>query len=283
MKLALYNNFRLGIMNQNEDGIIDAMEILSEKASLVEHDPMQTVIDNWNEFKPKLQKLSTSKNSIPLKDIRLRAPLPRPGQIVCMAGNYFEPDHPVMMAFNGFIKTNTSVIGLNDTVILTPQTTKVFHFEPELGVIIGKHASNVTEEEALDYVFGYTNFIDASARGLGDGFFLQKSWATSGPMGPVIVTSEELGNQQDLNIRMWINNELRHDFTTKNMARSVPKLIHLISRAFPLEAGDIISTGTHHFGLKAIKNKDIVKMEIDKIGILQVNVNDPLNRTWPED
>ena len=118
-----------------------------------------------------------------------------------------------------FLKSRNAVIGPGDTIILPEAEANVFHHEAELGVVIGKEAANVKAEQAFDYVFGYVNFIDVSARGLGGGnFFWVKSWDTFAPIGPYLVSKDEIADPQDLPIKLWVNNEVRQDLSTSDMA-----------------------------------------------------------------
>ena len=103
-------------------------------------------------------------------------PVPRPGQLVCAAVNYIEADRPDRGPFNAFLKATSSLLGHQGTVQLPPAEARVFHFEPELALVIGKRASRISAEEAMDHIFGYTHFMDVSARGLPGG----SSWAKAG-------------------------------------------------------------------------------------------------------
>ena len=109
-----------------------------------------------------------------------------------------------MAIFNAFLKSPTGVISTKETVELPEVDVTVFHFEPELAIVIGKTAKHLTEENALDHVFGYTQFIDVSARGLPGGFFLGKSWRTFAPMGPVLITADEVPDPNALGVQLWI-------------------------------------------------------------------------------
>ena len=156
----------------------------------------------------------------------------------------------------------------------------VFHFEPELAIIIGKTAKHLSEENALDCVFGYTQFIDVSARGLPGGFFLGKSWHTFAPMGPAIVTADEVGDANALGVQLWINDRLQHDFSTNSMARFIPELLAAVTNVVTLEPGDVVSTGTHHEALTAVGDGDTVRLSVEGFGPeLSVRVTDPLKRT----
>ena len=279
MKLALYNDHSLGVIK--EDSITDAMAALEGITFHSAQEMMQMVIAGWSELGPKIEQVTEGQGGMALNDVRLRAPLPRPGQMVCLAGNYVEPAHPEREEFNAFLKSTSAVIGHGDTVDLPRADVTVFHFEPELGVVIGKPASHLSRSNALEHVFGYTMFIDASARGLPGGFFLGKSWHTFAPMGPALVTAEDVSDPNKLAVRMWINDELRHDFSTGEMARFVPEVLEEVTKVVALEPGDVVSTGTHHFSLGPIGDGDTLRMEIEGLDPeLVINVHDPLKRTW---
>ena len=150
---------------------------------------IQMVIKDFENLRPTIENTVRHGTVTALDSISFKAPVPRPGQLVCLAGNYIEPDSPSRGDFNAFLKSPTGIIATQDTVELPEADVTVFHFEPELAIVIGKTAKHLTEENALDFVFGYTQFIDVSARGLPGGFFLGKSWHTFAPMGPILVTA----------------------------------------------------------------------------------------------
>jgi 2-keto-4-pentenoate hydratase/2-oxohepta-3-ene-1,7-dioic acid hydratase in catechol pathway len=135
----------------------------------------------------------------------------------------------------------------------------------------------------MDYVFGYTNFIDGSARNvttLGNSFYMVKSRASFAPIGPYLVTADEIKDPQKLQVRLWNNGELKQNYNTDDMANKIPRIIEWISSIHDLEPGDLIATGTNHRGLHAFQNGDTIDMEIDGLGKLTVKVRDDLKRTW---
>ena len=163
-----------------------------------------------------------------------------------MAVNYMEngtlKEKPQI---NGFHKSPSAIIGNGDTMILPDVPATIFEGEAELGLIIGKRASNVSESDAMDHVFGYLNFIDGSARGLPPDrnvFFQVKSRATFAPIGPFIVTADEIPDPQNLSVKLWVNGELKQDFNTNDMAHKIPKAISWLSSIHALEPGDLIAT-----------------------------------------
>ncbi len=132
----------------------------------------------------------------------------------------------------------------------------------------------------MDYIFGYTNFIDGSARGLpAGGFFQMKSRDTFAPIGPYIVTKDEIRDPQKLQIRLWINGTLKQNFNTDDMAHKIPRCIEWVTSIHTLEPGDILATGTNHRGLNPFMDGDKVEIEIEGLGRLAFNIKDELKRS----
>ena len=184
---------------------------------------------------------------------------------------------------NAFHKSPNAVIGDGDTMLLPDVPASIFEGEAEVAVVIGRHASNVAAADAMRHVFGYVNFIDGSARGLlptGNSFYQMKSRATFAPMGPFIVTADEIPDPQNLQVRLWVNGELKQNFNTSDMAHKIARCIAWISSIHTLEPGDVIATGTNHRGLSAFQDGDRVEIEIEGLGRLAINIKDDLKRTW---
>ena len=278
MKLAFFDDYRLCVIIGNE--IVDISDALGGISYHTPQELIQMVIEDFDDLRSTITDAAENGNPIALDNVSFKPPLSRPGQLVCLAGNYIEPDSPTPVDFNAFLKSPTSVIPTKETVELPEADVTVFHFEPELAIVIGKTAKHLTEENALDCVFGYTQFIDVSARGLSGGFFLGKSWHTFAPMGPVLITADEVEDPNALGIQLWINDGLQHDFSTNSMARFVPELLTEVTNVLTLEPGDVVSTGTHHEALTAVGDGDTVRLTIEGFGPeLVVAVHDPLKRT----
>jgi 2-keto-4-pentenoate hydratase/2-oxohepta-3-ene-1,7-dioic acid hydratase in catechol pathway len=226
-------------------------------------------------------KLAQSKGFISYKDEELDAPLRKPGKIVAIGLNYIDhaseskmelPKHPLV-----FTKFNSSITGPFDPIIISSSQTEKVDYEVELAVVISKEAKNVAKESALDYVFGYTIINDVSARDIqfADGQWVRgKSLDTFCPMGPYIVTADEIIDPQNLMLTCTVNNNLLQNASTKDMIFSVVDLISILSNSFTYEPGDIISTGTPS-GVGFIRkppvylqNDDVMVTEIQNIGKL---------------
>jgi 2-keto-4-pentenoate hydratase/2-oxohepta-3-ene-1,7-dioic acid hydratase in catechol pathway len=152
-----------------------------------------------------------------------------------------------------------------------------------MAVVIGSYASNVSAADAFKHIFGYVNFGDGSARELpppGNTFFQVKSRETFCPMGPYVVTADEIPDPQKLQIRLWVSGALRQDFNTSDMAHSIADSIAWLSSVHSLEPGDIVATGTNHRGLGALHDGDLVEIETEGLGRLSFRIRDDLKRTW---
>ena len=187
---------------------------------------------------------------------------------------------------NAFHKSPNAIIGNGDTMVLPDVPATIFEGEAELAVVIGKRGANVKAADAMSYVFGYINFIDGSARGVlppGNTFYQMKSRDTFAPIGPYIVTADEIKDPHKLQVRLWINGELKQNFNTDDMAHKIPRCIEWVTSIHTLEPGDILATGTNHRGLHAFQDGDKVELEIEGLGRLRINVRDDLKRTWPRE
>jgi 2-keto-4-pentenoate hydratase/2-oxohepta-3-ene-1,7-dioic acid hydratase in catechol pathway len=216
--------------------------------------------------------------------VRLGAPSPDPGEIVCLACNYeghlkegaavreFKTlPHPKL-----FSKAGAAAAGPRDDIILPASVTQL-DYEVEVAVIIGRRCRNAPAAEAAEFIAGYAVFNDVSARcaQFGDGqFFRGKSFETFAPMGPALVTPDEAGNAADLALRSWVNGVLRQDSRTGRMTASIPEIVEFVSGIFPLRPGDVIATGTPAgVGIfmdppGLLRVGDLVEMEVEGLGRL---------------
>jgi 2-keto-4-pentenoate hydratase/2-oxohepta-3-ene-1,7-dioic acid hydratase in catechol pathway len=284
MKLVLFNNFVPGVMKG--DRVVDVSSVVSDIPRINAQTLMSGLIGSFSQYRSALERAVADSDGVPVGQVRLRPPLPEPGRIACMAGNYMESGSRALVGDrDAFLKSPSAVIGDGDTVVLPDCPVPHFHHEAELGLVIGKTATRVNAEDAFDYIFGYLNFIDVSARGVdpngSSSFFWQKSWDTFAPMGPAIVTADEVSDPQDLAIKLWVSGDLRQDLSTSDMGRSVAEVVEFVTWVTTMKAGDVISTGTNHVGLGPIQDGDTIEMEIADFGKLTVSVRDDWKRTWP--
>jgi 2-keto-4-pentenoate hydratase/2-oxohepta-3-ene-1,7-dioic acid hydratase in catechol pathway len=285
VKLAFFDDFKLGVVKG--DVVVDVSESVRDIPRLGPQDVINGVIADFSTWKPRLEAAAAAGQGIPLANVRLRSPLPKPFNIDCMAVNYMEDGTRTEPApINAFLKSPNCVIGNGDTMVLGDIPATVFEGEAEMALVIGKRCSNVSEADAMGYVFGYCNFIDGSARGLpppNNVFYQMKSRETFAPMGPWIVTADEFPNPQKRQIKLWTNGVLMQNFNTDDMAHKIAKCISWVSSIHTLEPGDVLATGTNHRGLNAFQDGDRVELETEGLGRLRINIRDDLKRTWSRD
>lgn len=282
MKLCYFDDFRLGVAT--DAGVVDVTELVQDVPHTGPADLISGLIARFDAYRAKLEDAAAKGPAKPLDQVRLRPPLPRLGNISCMAVNYMEDGTlPAPPPRNGFHKAGTAVIGHGDKMILPDIPATIFEGEAELALVIGKRAQNVPPERAYEHIFGYMNFIDGSARGLPpprNVFFQVKSRDTFAPIGPFIVTADEIDDPQNLDVRLSVNGDVKQAFNTSDMATKIPDVIAWISSIHVLEPGDIVATGTNHRGLNAFQDGDQVELEVQGLGRLAIGVQDDLKRTW---
>jgi 2-keto-4-pentenoate hydratase/2-oxohepta-3-ene-1,7-dioic acid hydratase in catechol pathway len=296
-------NARLGIV---QDEVILDIALISSRLGLLQRPAnMLALIHSYNDYLPTLQlilqegqgkawsEISHFQDAVySLADVVLQAPIPRPlKNVMCVGLNYRDhiletaavhqrsseaPEYPVF-----FTKAPTSVVGEGSIFTIDEEVSTQIDWEAELAVIIGKPGKNIPTDQALEYVFGYTILNDMTARDLQlrhKQFFKGKSLDGACPMGPWLVTGDEIPDPQSLHIALTVNGIVKQEATTGQMIFSVAELIASLSRGMTLEAGDIIATGTPSgVGVgrqptEFLRPGDEVEIEIEKIGKLHTSI-----------
>jgi 2-keto-4-pentenoate hydratase/2-oxohepta-3-ene-1,7-dioic acid hydratase in catechol pathway len=227
--------------------------------------------------------------SYPLQDVKLLTPIPRPRKnIMCVGMNYVQhayesarargrpetlPPHPVF-----FTKATTALNNPEGTIPYDASVSEQIDWEVELGVVVGRKGKDIPADQALDYVWGYTIVNDISARDLQDQhqqFFKGKSLDGTCPIGPAIVTADEIGDPHALRLTLRVNGETMQDSNTGDLVFNIPTLLAVLSRGMTLEPGDILATGTPSgVGMGRtpqvwLRPGDLMEAEIEKIGVLR--------------
>jgi 2-keto-4-pentenoate hydratase/2-oxohepta-3-ene-1,7-dioic acid hydratase in catechol pathway len=282
MKIVFFDDFKLGVLEG--DAVVDVSRVVQGIPRLGPQDVIRGVIERFAELRPRLEAAAAEERGVPLDRVKIRPPLPKPTNIVCMAVNYMEDGTRAEPApINAFLKSPSAIIGHGDTMVLPDVPATIFEGEAEMAVIIGKRASHVSAANAMSYVFGYTNFIDGSARGLppsGNTFYQMKSRDTFAPLGPYLVTADEIADPHRLQIRLSVNGTVKQNFNTDDMAHKIPRCIEWVTSIHALEPGDVLATGTNHRGLSAFQDGDVIEVETQGLGALRFNIRDALKRTW---
>jgi acylpyruvate hydrolase len=283
MQLVSYragNELRAGVIDNGK--LIDAANVGNYAKSvkaILEAGKMEALLTEA------AKALASSKDAMQLVESNLGPPVPDPDKIICLGLNYKDhaaeaglklPEAPVL-----FPKYRNSLIGARDEIIVPAAAANKVDYEVELAVVIGKRAREVSESEALSYVAGYSTFNDVSARDLQT---RTSQWApgkavdTFAPMGPGIVPAREIGDPQKLMLTTRVNGQQLQHESTKEMIFGVAYTIAFITSFMTLEPGDIIATGTPAgVGFTrnppiALKDGDVVEVEIEKIGLLRNKV-----------
>ena len=282
MKLVFFDDFKLGVIKDSQ--VVDVRAAVSGITHSSPQDLINKIIADFDKYRGDIQTAADSGSGVSVDQVRLRSPMPKPSNIVCMAFNYMEDGTRSEPApINAFHKSPNSVIGNGDTMVLPDAPATIFEGEAEMALIIGNHAAKVKPENAYEHIFGYMGFIDGSARGLppaGNTFYQMKSRDTFAPMGPWLVTADEIDDPLNLSVKLWVNEELKQNYNTSDMAHKIPRIIEWVSSIHDLEPGDVVATGTNHRGLSAFQDGDRVNLEVQGLGNLNFGVRDDLKRTW---
>jgi 2-keto-4-pentenoate hydratase/2-oxohepta-3-ene-1,7-dioic acid hydratase in catechol pathway len=280
MRLVLTSDNRIAV--QRDGGIVDVSAVFDDIRYRTAADRMPRVLAAFRDRRSLVEELASS--GTPTTAPGLQAPVPRPPKLIACFGNYREGSDRERQAQDMFLESPDSVIGSGGTVVLPSHPASIFHHEAELALVVGTRAKDLpADERALDALAGYSCAIDVSGRGLGrmGPSRIGKSFDTFTPLGPAIVTTDEVSDPQNLHVTLAVNGELRQDYSTSDMEYSVVEVLAFITGFMTLVPGDVLICGTNHQGLGALQDGDQVEMTIDGIGTLEVNVRDPQKREWP--
>ncbi|THG32540.1 fumarylacetoacetate hydrolase family protein [Glaciibacter flavus] len=274
MRLVSYREggeHRLGVVDGDE--LIDVTAGVGERNQPGAVSPMRALLSREEPVAAFLEAFEGRR--VPLDSVQLEPVIPDPGKVIAAPVNY--RDHQAEMqedfhidALGVFLKAPSSVIASGQTVRL-PYTDRRFDQEGELALVIGREARNVSVDEALDYVAGYTMLLDMTMRG-GEDRSTRKSFDTFTPIGPFLVTPDEVGALDELQLRTWVNDDLRQDADIRDLIWGVPQLIAYASSVMTLRPGDVITTGTPA-GVGQVVDGDRLTVEITGLGTLTAAVS----------
>ena len=267
-------------------GLVEGDELVDLTAAGIGYSTMMALIADADGWRAQVEQAAAKGARHPLSSLRLLAPVERPGKFLAIGMNYakhLEEADKLGVKRSAhqtwFNKQTTCISGPYDDI--EPGVTEKLDYEVELGAVIGRAAKGVSEADAPTHVFGYFVANDVSARDWQfhtPTFTMGKSFDTHGPIGPWIVTADEVPDPHALRLRTWVNGELRQDNDTANMIHNLWKQITYLSTAFTLEPGDLIATGTPEgvgVGMEPqqfLQPGDVVRCEIDGIGRIENRV-----------
>jgi 2-keto-4-pentenoate hydratase/2-oxohepta-3-ene-1,7-dioic acid hydratase in catechol pathway len=279
MKLASFGGGRIGVVVDGR--LVDASVATSVPADFWPPVGMVKLIADFDRAKPQLEALSRSQAGTPLASIDLECPILWPNKVIAFPANYhahveeMKTGTGLISKFKAdgqgfFLKSNSSLSGPRDPIVLPNIGGRQIHHECELAVIVGKGGRMISRESAMDHVFGYSCLLDIVVRGQEERV-MRKSYDTFCPLGPYIVTRDEVPRYEDIDLVLEVNNEVRQKANTRDLIVDIPDMVRMASSVMTLYPGDIIASGTPA-GVGPLKGGDKVKIAISHVGSMTLDV-----------
>lgn len=286
MKIASFDDYRVGVVDG--DTVHDMTSALPEFLSQLPRQRVNWLVSHWAELRPNFADFRNSGRALPLSSVKLLPANPAPQHLFAAPANYQKHigelgDRTVTKGGRSareqgfFLKAPGSLVGAGGALLLPKGSQRRFDHESELAVVVSKKARNVPRSQAMEYVFGYSCLIDATLRiekGVAEEErSMRKSFETFTPLGPWIVTADEVADPGSLKNQLWVNGELKQNANTSEMIVGIPELIELVSSVLTLEPGDVIATGTPE-GVGPFVPGDEVRIEIERVGSMTLPVRE---------
>jgi len=284
MKLAVFDDFRIGVI---QDGaVIDVTDSLPAALAALPAQRMNWLIEHWDTHRPAIEAASGRGERRRLGEVTLLPPSPSPSHVFAAPANYARHigelgNRAVTKAGRTareqgfFLKAPGSLVGAGGAIRLPRGSSRRFDHESELALVIGRHGRNIPRERAMDYVFGYSCLIDATMRieagAHEEERSMRKSFETFTPLGPYLVTADEVGDAGQLRNQLSVNGQTRQDANTRDLIVGLAELIELVSSVLPVRPGDVIATGTPE-GVGPIAAGDTVTIAIERVGEMSLQV-----------
>ncbi|SAK80066.1 fumarylacetoacetate hydrolase family protein [Caballeronia ptereochthonis] len=279
MKLASFDGGRIGIVDGAD--IVDVTDAVSAMPGAWPPVGMLHLIGRFPELRAQLAERARSGPRRPLADVHLETPIAWPNKVIAFPANYhahveeMKAGTGLISPFKAdgqgfFLKANSSLSGPRDPIVLPDIPGRQIHHECELAVIIGKGGRQISRERALEHVFGYACLIDVVVRGKEERV-MRKSYDTFCPVGPWLVTADEVPDHEAIDLRLSVNGELRQHASTRDLIVDIPEMIRMASAVMTLYPGDIIASGTPA-GVGPIVHGDEVVIEIAHVGSMTLDV-----------
>lgn len=272
MRLIRFGGGRIGVVSNGFAH--DVTDVIGLDPAAWPPTGMVQLISNFESLRPKLLQAMKSPG-VALDKLRLEAPLVWPNKLLAYPVNYVahgqEMNSNNRANLNGFfLKATSSISGPEDAIELPAIHDREVHHECELAIVIGKTVRNIAPEQALDCIFGYACLIDVTVRGKEERT-MRKSYDSFCPIGPALVTADEIAEPGALDMKLWVNDELRQHANTRDLIVDIPNMITIAASVATLYPGDIIATGTPE-GVGPIRVGDCVTIEIEGVGRMSVPV-----------
>ena len=272
MKLVRFNEGRIGVLKEGK--VHDATSALGLDPAEWPPVGMNRLIADFGRHKAALE-AAVKAAGVPIESVRLLTPVPWPNKVLAYPVNYLAHGEEMKSKnranLNGFfLKSSASVAGPADAIVLPDLPSREIHHEAELAIVIGRTARHVSIDAARECIFGYACLLDITVRG-SEERVMRKSYDTFCPVGPWLVTADEVPDPDRLDMKLWVNGDLRQSANTRDLLVDIPSMISIAASVTTLYPGDIIATGTPA-GVGPIRAGDSVKIEIDGVGSMNVPV-----------
>lgn len=273
MRIARFDGGRIGVVVGEE--IVDVTDACGVDPAEWPAVGSLRVIRDFAALRPVIERALESGPRRPLGDVRLETPVPWPNKVIAYPVNYHAHAREMQATYRAtnqgfFLKPSSSVSGPNDPVVLPRVPGREVHHESELAIIIGKEVRGLSRENWREAVFGYACLLDMVVRGREERVF-RKAYDTFCPVGPWIVTADEIPDPAELDMKLWVNGEIRQSANTRDLVLDIPGMIETASAVMTLYPGDIIATGTPE-GVGPVVDGDTIRIVIDRIGEMNIPV-----------
>ena len=273
MKIVRYHHGQVGVTDGQR--VVDLSDLCGASADEWPPVSIHRLIRDFDRLRPEIAERLATRPGEPLDRVRLETPVPWPNKLMAYPVNYH--DHAKEMASRGlasvqgyFLKSASSLVGPADTIELPALPGREVHHECEIALVIGQGGRQIPVERAMEHVFGYACLLDMTVRGKEERVF-RKSYDSFTPVGPWIVTADEVPDPADIEMRLWVNGELRQHANTRDLIVGIPEMVSVASSASTLHPGDLIATGTPA-GVGPVRDGDVVTIEVARIGRMSLPV-----------
>jgi 2-keto-4-pentenoate hydratase/2-oxohepta-3-ene-1,7-dioic acid hydratase in catechol pathway len=274
MKIARFNQGQIGVV-VDDLHLVDITGLVGADAQEWPPVGATRLIARFNELKSVIAEALPSLPRIALSAVKLLTPVPWPNKVIAYPVNYHDHGREMQANYRAthqgfFLKPNSSLSGAGEPVVLPNVPTREVHHESELAIVIGKEGRDIAREDWKEYVFGYACLLDMVVRGREERVF-RKAYDTFCPVGPWIVTADEVGDPTSLEMKLWVNGEIRQHANTRDLVLDIPGMIEMASAVMTLYPGDIIATGTPA-GVGKVHAGDKVRIHIERVGEMTVDI-----------
>ncbi len=274
MKIARFNQGQIGVVVDSHH-LVDITSLIGEDVAFWPPVGATRLIARFAQLRPVIEAAMADLPRIALSSVTLRTPVPWPNKVIAYPVNYHDHGREMQAAYRAthqgfFLKPNSSLSGAGEPVYLPNVPTREVHHEAELAIVIGKEGRGIARDDWKDHVFGYACLLDMVVRGREERVF-RKAYDTFCPVGPWIVTADEVGDPTSLEMKLWVNGDLKQHANTRDLVLDIPGMVEMASAVMTLYPGDIIATGTPA-GVGQVKDGDTVRITIERVGEMTVEI-----------